>query len=143
VTGFLLDTNIISDAVKPRPSPLLAAWMLAQDDNRLFISSIAVAEILRGILDMPAGHKRAALEAWFAGPQGPQSLFAGRVLSLDEKAALAWARLMADGRARGKPRNAIDMFIAAIAQTRGCIVVTDNERDFVGIETLNPLRAAR
>ncbi len=143
MNGFLLDTNIISDAVKPRPSPLLAAWMLAQDDNRLFISSIAVAEILRGILDMPAGRKRASLEAWFAGPHGPQSLFAGRVLPFDEIAALAWARLMADGRARGKPRSQIDMFIAAIAQTNDCIVVTDNERDFAGIATINPLRASR
>lgn len=143
MNGFLLDTNIISDAVKPRPSPSLAAWMLAQDDDRLFISSIVVAEIFRGILDMPAGNKRTALEAWFAGPRGPQSLFAGRVLPFDELAALAWARLMADGRTRGKPRSEIDMFIAAIAQTHDCVVVTDNERHFEGVETFNPLRASR
>ncbi len=117
--------------------------MQAQDDVRLFISSITVAEVFRGILDMPAGRKRAALEAWFAGPHGPQSLFAGRVLPFDEIAALAWARLMADGRARGKPRNEIDMLIAAIAQSNDCIVVTDNERDFAGVETVNPLRASR
>ena len=143
MNGFLLDTNIISDAIKPRPSPSLAAWMLAQDDSRLFISAIAVAEIFRGILDLPAGRKRAALETWFAGPHGPQSLFAGRVLPFDEVAALTWARLMADGRAKGKPRSEIDMFIAAIAQTHDCVVVTDNERDFAGIDTLNPLRVSR
>ena len=88
--GYLLDTNIISDAIKPSPSPLLREWMLSQDDERLFISSINVAEIYRGILAIPEGRRRTNLEAWFAGPLGPQSLFAGRILPFDVGAALAW-----------------------------------------------------
>src|SRR5579863_2449303 len=120
--------------MKPLPSATLLAWLRDQDDRDLFISSITLAEILRGILEKPAGRKRSSLEEWFAGARGPQSLFEGRVLPFDQRAALVWARLMADGRARGKPRSAVDTFIAAIAQTNDCIVVTDNEKHFEGIE---------
>ena len=84
--------------------------------------------------------RRDALVAWFSGPEGPQALFAGRVLSFDEAAALVWARLMADGRTRGRPRSALDMIIAAVAEAHGCTVVTDNERDFSDIPVINPLR---
>jgi predicted nucleic acid-binding protein len=137
---FLLDTNIISNVTKPAPSQALLAWMGEQSDGDLHIASLTVAEVLRGILEKPTGKRRRELEAWFAGPEGPQALFAGRVLPFDEKAALAWARLMAAGKAKGHPRSALDTVIAAIAQANGCVVVTDNERDFPGVETLNPLR---
>ncbi len=139
---WLLDTNIISNIVKPTPSASLLAWMAEQNDDDLFIASLTVAEIRRGILEKPAGKRRDELEAWFLGPEGPQALFAGRVLSFDEDAALVWARLMADGRAQGRSRSALDTMIAAVAEVRGCVVVTDNERDFAGIETLNPVRRA-
>jgi hypothetical protein len=142
VSGFLLDTNILSDAIKPLPSPLLLAWMEAQEDDRLFISSVSVAEILRGILDKPAGRKRSALEMWFAGPSGPRKLFAGRILPFDEEAALVWARLMSDGRARGKPRSEVDMLVAAIAEANDCVVVTDNAKHFDAVRTINPMRSA-
>lgn len=100
MTRYLLDTNIISNVVKPSPSPALLAWMDEQADQDLFISALTVAEIQRGLLEKPKGKKRALLEAWFTGPEGPQALFAGRVLPFDEKAALIWARLMAEiGRA--------------------------------------------
>src|SRR5271166_1605137 len=99
-----LDTNIISNVIKPEPSDALLAWMGAQKDDDLFIASLTVAAIRRGILEKPKGKKRTSLETWFAGPEGPQSLFAGRVLSFDEKAGLVWARLMADGRAKGRSR---------------------------------------
>jgi predicted nucleic acid-binding protein len=80
------------------------------------------------------------LERWFAGPEGPQALFAGRVLPFDEAAALIWARLMAEGTATGRPRSALDMIIAAVAEANDCIVVTDNEKDFAGVKIVNPLR---
>jgi toxin FitB len=81
------------------------------------------------------------LEAWFSGPEGPQALFAGRVLPFDEKAGLIWAKLMADGSASGRPRSALDMIVAAVAEAHGCVVVTDNEKDFTGLKFINPLRA--
>lgn len=140
---YLLDTNIISNFTKPVISESLIAWMAEQRDDDLFIASLTLAEILRGVLDKPTGKRRDELEAWFSGPQGPQALFAGRILPFDEKAGLAWAELMAEGKASGRPRSGLDMIIAAIAATNGCVVVTDNERDFAGIEIVNPIRGAR
>jgi toxin FitB len=140
VTHYLLDTNIISNIIKPAPSKALLTWMAEQSDTDLFIAALTVAEIRRGILEKPAGRKRDMLEAWFSGPEGPQALFAGRVLSFDERAGLVWARLMAEATARGRPRNALDTIIAATAEANDCVVVTDNEKDFADVKTLNPLR---
>jgi predicted nucleic acid-binding protein len=140
VTRYLLDTNIISNIVKPKPSDSLLAWMAAQRDVDLFIASLTVAEIRGGILEKPRGKKRDALDAWFSGPEGPQALFAGRILPFDDKAGLVWARLMAEGKAAGRARSGLDMIIAAIAGSNDCVVVTDNERDFVGLRILNPMR---
>jgi toxin FitB len=142
VTRYLLDTNIISNVTKPNPSGSLVAWMAERADEDLFIASLTVAEIRRGVLEKPAGKKRDQLEAWFSGPEGPQALFSGRVLPFDEKAGFVWARLMAEGRTKGRPRNALDMIVAAIAEANDCTVITDNEKDFAGLSILNPLRTA-
>jgi toxin FitB len=137
---YLLDTNILSNITKPAPAETLLAWMANQADTDLFISSLTLAEIRRGVLEKPAGKKRDRLEAWFSGPEGPQALFAGRILAFDAKAGLIWARLMAHGKARGRPRSALDAIIAAVAEANNCVVVTDNEKDFEGVEIVNPVR---
>ena len=139
---YLLDTNILSNITKPAPSDSLVAWMAEQADQDLFIASLTVAEIRRGVLEKPAGKRRNQLEAWFSGPEGPLALFAGRILPFDEKAGLIWARLMADGKARGRPRSALDTIIAAVAEANECVIATDNERDFDGVTTINPIRAS-
>jgi predicted nucleic acid-binding protein len=138
---YLLDTNILSNITKPTPSDSLMAWMAEQADQDLFIASLTVAEIRRGVLEKPAGKRRNQLEAWFSGPEGPLALFAGRILPFDEKAGLIWARLMADGKAKGRPRSALDTIIAAVAEANECVIATDNERDFDGVTTINPIRA--
>lgn len=140
MTRYLLDTNIISDIVKPNPSSALLTWLEAQADDDLFIASLTVAEIRRGILIKPAGRTRDALDAWFSGPEGPQALFAGRILAFDEVAGLRWATLMAEGRAAGRPRSPLDMIIASVALANDCVIVTGNERDFFDLATVNPLR---
>lgn len=137
----LLDTNIISNVTKPVPSASLVAWMAEQADEDLFISALTVAGIRRGILEKPAGKKRKELERWFSGPDGPQRLFAGRVLAFDERAGLIWARLMAEGTAKGRPRSPLDMMIAAIAGANNCVIVTENESHFAGLKVFNPMRA--
>jgi predicted nucleic acid-binding protein len=142
VTRYLLDTNIISNVVKPQPSESLLSWMSTQRDEDLFIASLTVAEIRRGILEKPRGKKRDALDQWFSGPEGPQALFAGPILSFDDKAGLIWARLMAEGKTAGKPRSGLDMIIAAVAGANECVVVTDDEKDFVGLKVVNPIRGA-
>ena len=140
MTRWLLDTNIISNLVKPAPPKPLLAWMAEQEDSSLCTSALTVAEIHRGVLEKSAGKRRDQLQAWFNGPEGPQALFAGRVLAFDEAAALIWGRLMAQGKTRGRPRSALDMMVAAVAEANGCTVVTDNEKDFAGIKLFNPLR---
>ena len=142
MTRYLLDTNIISNVTKPSPAAPLLAWLADQSDGDLYISALTVAEIRRGLLEAPAGKKRKQLEDWFDGPEGPQSLFAGRVLPFDTKAALVWARLMAEGTANGRPRSALDMIVAAVAEAYDCVIVTDNEKDFADLEFLNPLRTS-
>jgi predicted nucleic acid-binding protein len=142
VTRYLLDTTIISNVVKSEPSESLLAWMSTQRDEDLFIASLTVAEIRRGILQKPRGKKRDALDNWFSGPEGPQALFAGRILSFDDRAGLIWARLMAEGKAAGQPRSGLDMIIAAVAGANTCVMVTDNEKDFAGLEVVNPIRGA-
>lgn len=140
MSRYLLDTNIISNIVKPKPSELLMKWMAAQRDEDLFIASLTIAEIRRGILEKPRGKKRDALDAWFSGPEGPQELFMDRILAFDDKAALIWARLMVDGTSTGRPRSTLDVIIAAVAGANDCVVVTENEKDFSDIQFINPLR---
>ncbi len=142
---FLLDTNIVSEAVRPRPSPALTEWLGAQADEAIYISTLTVAEIRRGILEKEAGRRRRELEAWFAGPEGPQALFAGRVLPFDERAALEWARIMSDGTAEGRPRSSLDMVVAATAAVHGLTVATANERHFrdIGVFWFNPLAGSK
>ena len=141
MTRFLLDTSVISNATRSTPSEKLLDWLAAQRDQDLFIPTLAVAEIRRGILQKEAGRKRRELEAWFSGPQGPQALFAGRVLPFDETAALAWAELMAQGAASAQPRNVLDVVVAAIARANDCKIVTDNEKHFRGLDIVNPMRS--
>src|SRR5262249_28958766 len=94
-------------------------------------------EVWRGVLELPYGRRRDALQPWFAGPEGPQVLFRSRIFSFDEGVALEWARLIAEGRMLGRPRSPLDMIIAATALAHDC---TANERHFDGVvEFLNPL----
>jgi len=141
VTRYLLDTNIISNTIKPEPSPNLAKWFQVQIDDDLFVAASTIAEIQRGILIKPAGRKRDDLESWFLSAQGPLAYFAGHILPFDESAALIWAQLMADGRAAGRQRDPMDMLIASVAIANECVIATDNEADFWGLDIINPLRA--
>ena len=141
MTRYLLDTNILSNATKAVPSVALVDWLADQADESLFISSLTIAEIRRGVLDKPAGKKRKQLEEWFSSVDGPPALFAGRILPFDEKTGVVWAELMSEGTRTGRPRSALDTIIAATAVVNDCVIVTDNERDFAGLDALNPLRA--
>ena len=141
MSRYLLDTNILSNPTKPSPSPSLLFWLAEQEPEDLYIASLTVAEIWRGVQERPAGKRRLELERWFFGPAGPQSAFAGRILPFDEKSALIWGRLMAEGTTAGRPRSGLDTILAAIAEANDCILVTDNEKHFVGLKFINPVRS--
>ncbi len=141
MSRYLLDTNILSNPTKPLPSPSLLAWLAGQEKEDLYIASLTLAEIWRGVQESPAGKKRTELERWFFGPTGPQSVFAGRILSFDDKAGLIWGRFMAEGTKAGPPRSGLDMILAAIAEANGCMLVTGNEKHFIGLKFFNPMRA--
>jgi predicted nucleic acid-binding protein len=139
----MLDTNVISETIRPEPLPAVVAWLSQRTERDLYISSMTVAELHRGILAAPRGAKRRRLEDWFAGPDGPVAFFKGRILAFDAQAALHWATFMAAGAAAGRPRSALDMIVAAIAAANDCILVTGNERHFKGIVRLvNPFGAS-
>lgn len=141
MTRYLLDTNIISDAIKPQPSEALGQWLAMQVDADLHTSSWTLAEVRRGILLMPAGRRRSLLEDWYDGEAGPLRLFAGRILPFDEAAAEIWAILISEGKRQGRSRSLPDMIIAATALANDCTLVTNNERDFEGVvPVLNPMR---
>ena len=136
----LLDTDIISYLHWPQPPAELVAWLAERTAADLCISAMTVAEIRNGILEMDEGRKRAELEAWFHGADGPLAYFKNRILPFDDHAAMIWARLMATGKTIGRRRSERDMVIAATAEANDCLLVTNNERDFAGLDFINPLR---
>jgi predicted nucleic acid-binding protein len=112
-----------------------------QAGSDLFIATLTVAEIWRGILELPQRRRRRDLQTWFDGPEGPRILFRDRVLSFDERSAIEWGRIIAEGRLIGRPCSPIDTIIAATAAANDCVVVTANERHFQDVvEFYNPLR---
>ena len=141
MSRYLLDTNIISNPLKPRPSSSLIAWLGDQANEDLFTCSLNLAEIWAGVLEFPVSKKRREMETWFAGPRGPQAFFRGRLLAFDESAALVWGRLMSEGVKAGRPRSPVDMIVAAVAEANGCVLVTDNEKHFAGLKFINPMRS--
>lgn len=137
---ILLDTNVVSEAIKPTPHPSVRAWLDAQAAETLFLSSVTVAEMAFGIGALPAGRRRQALAAAL---EGVLALFAGRVLAFDEAAALRYGELAVRARAAGKGFPTPDGYIAAIAAARGSMVASRDGSAFAaaGVAVIDPWRA--
>jgi toxin FitB len=136
--SFLLDTNVISEWVKPRPNPGVIAWLAEIDEDRTFVSVITLAELRSGINSLAVGRRRDRLNAWLADELPTR--FEGRVLSIDIAVADCWGRITASARTAGRTIHAMDAFLAATADVHQLTVVTRDVLDFqtVGTRVLCP-----
>jgi hypothetical protein len=135
---IVLDTNVLSEALRPAPADAVRQWMAAQPSARLFTTTICEAEIRYGVALMPAGRRRVALERAVAAIFEEELV--GRVLPFDSAAARAFAEIAAKRRGLGRPIGEFDAQIAAIAASRGASVATRNVDDFTdcGIAVISP-----
>ncbi len=135
---FLLDTNILSAMMGPKPVPEVAAFISGQPAEQLFTATICQAEILSGIAILPEGRRRLGLEA--AARAMFLEDFEGRVLPFDSEAAIAYADIFAARKRAGRPAATADLMIAAIAHCRNAGVVTRNAADFeaCNVTVVNP-----
>ena len=128
MTGWLLDTNVLSELRRPRPEPKVVAFVTAQPLEHLFVSSVTLAEIRFGIELLSEANRRAELTAWLTHKLRP--MFEQRVLAVSEDIIFRWRLLVEEGRKIGYTSSQPDLFIAATALHHGLTVVTRNTDDF-------------
>lgn len=135
---IILDTNVVSEPLKPAPSQVVLDWLDRQVPETLYLTAVSLAELLAGIEALPSGRRRLELEQ--AVTRQIMPLFEGRVLSFDTKAAEAFGKVRAGAQAVGNTIGFADGAIAAIATSQGFALATRNVRDFrgAGVELINP-----
>lgn len=126
--SFLLDTNVVSEWVKPRPDAGVIAWLAEADEDRVFLSVVTIAELRHGIDRLPPGDRRRRLDEWLSDELPLR--FERRLLPVDLAVANAWGEVMTLREARGRPIGPMDAFIAATANVHGLSLVTRNRGDF-------------
>jgi hypothetical protein len=136
--SFLLDTNAISEWVKPRPNPGLVVWLAEADEDALFLSVVTLAELRHGIARMTVGARQRRLQNWLRDELPDR--FDRRILPIDLAVALVWGDVTAGCAAVGRSIGAMDAFIAATARVHGLKLVTRNVADFerTAVTVLNP-----
>lgn len=137
---ILLDTNVVSEAMKPGPNAAVQAWLDEQAAETLYLSSVTLAELLFGIGTLPAGKRKDALAQTLDGLLG---LFGDRVLAFDTVAARRYAEVAVAARAAGKGFSTADGYIAAMAAAHGFSVATRDVAPFraAGVNVINPWEA--
>lgn len=135
---IVLDTNVVSEPLRPSPAPQVLAWLDAQDPRTLFLTTVSVAELLVGAAYLPEGRRRSDLEAGIG--DAVTQLFGNRLLPFDLDAATAFAPMMARARTQGVPVGFADGQIAAVAATRDFAVATRDVEPFeaMGSRVINP-----
>ena len=138
MSGFLLDTNVISELVRPKPEIKVATWVDATDERLLYLSVLTVGEIRKGIALLRDGGRRAVLEAWLASDLVLR--FAERILPIDEMVADRWGVIAAEAAVRKCSLPVIDGLLAATAQQYNLTLVTRNTKDVAatGVACFNP-----
>jgi predicted nucleic acid-binding protein len=135
---IVLDTNVLSEALKPSPSGIVLRWLAAQEPSAVFITTITQTEVLYGIEVLPAGKRRTRLAAVIEKLFSEE--FEDRILSFDEDSARVFAKIVNGRETAGRPISQFDAMIAAIARSRGAAVATRNTNHFehCGIRVINP-----
>ena len=138
MSGFLLDTNVISELVKPRPEANVTAWVEGTDESLLYLSVLTFGEIRRGISVLSQSRRRATLEAWL--DKDLHARFAGRVLAIDDEVADRWGLLTAVARKSGIVLPVIDGLLAATALEHNLTLVTRDigQVPTIGVAVFNP-----
>ena len=126
--GFLVDTNVISEPLRPHPSAAVLGWFGEQSPADLYIASLTLGELLRGAWKLPESRRKEDLLDWLSGDLTHQ--FQGRILPFDEASATLWGEWMGASDRAGRPLPAADAQIASIAASRSLTMVTRNTRDF-------------
>lgn len=126
--SFLLDTNVVSEWVKPRPDPRVVAWLAGVDEDRVFLSVVTLGELRHGIERLPPGRRRSRLDGWLRHDLPLR--FEGRVLPVDVSVADAWGTIVARRERAGHPIGSMDALIAATADVHALTLVTRNASDF-------------
>ncbi len=129
--GWLIDTNIVSEWVKPRPDPSVVRWLDEADEDRVFLSVVSLAEIRFGIERLAQGRRRTQLDEWLR--LDLRARFEGRILAVDEEVADACGCLLARARKAGRGLSAMDALIAATCLARDLVLSTRNLADFDGL----------
>jgi toxin FitB len=139
---IVLDTNVLSELMKAAPADRVVHWVAAQPAAGLCTTSITQAEVLHGIMLLPPGKRRTAVEA--AAVAMFEEEFGGRILPFDSAAAPSYARIAAQRRRAGRPISHFDAQIAAIALATGAALATRNVTDFdgCGVKLINPWGAS-
>ncbi len=134
----LLDTNVLSELVRPQAERRLLEWVESLDEDQTFISVITIAEIRSGVESLPRGRKRDALHAWLKFQLLER--YRERILTVTVEIADRWGELAARAKLAGKPLGVMDGFLAATALANGLVVATRNTKDFLplGIACFNP-----
>ena len=138
MTGWLLDTNVLSELRRPKPDARVVAFVAAQPLDRLYVSSVTFAEIRFGIELVADAGRRAGLHDWLTHKVRP--MFAQRVLAISEDVMFKWRLLVEDGRKAGHTYSQPDLIIAATALQHGLTVVTRDVSDYrrALVPVLNP-----
>ena len=136
--SWLLDTCVISELVKPRPTAAVVAWIEACEEETLYLSVITIGELEKGIARIPLSAKRAKLQSWVRRDLAER--FRGRLLAIDQPVATRWGALAGESEVRGKPLPVVDGLIAATSLEHDLTVVTRNTDDFkrCGARCLSP-----
>jgi predicted nucleic acid-binding protein len=138
MSGFLLDTNCISELIRANPNPRVLAWLQSPPEDLIYLSVLTLGEIRKGVAGLAQGKRRAQLEGWLE--LDLQARFVGRILSIDSQVADRWGVLSAEAKRKGRTLSAIDGLLAATAVQNNLTIVTRNVNDFASahVAILNP-----